>query len=522
MNPVKKSIMSGGWVDMGLPDDILTAINTNFPSWTLPTDVQDECIPIILGGGDCLASAPTGSGKTGAFAIPTIAVCEEWYAHDERRRKSTLLPPPSPTATTETIPIAKATTVSTIDRSPSVSVSPCGLIVQSRPANSWAGGRSTVGVKSTSTSTTSSTMLATKFYYETTIEDEGIVRLGFSTLKSKLELGKDPSGYGFGGTGMKSNNNKFVVYDNGTGYGMNDVVGCLLDLDSRTIAYSLNGRELGKAFDVPIPTIAEGLFPAFALKNAQCKFNFSGPFSFPPSSAFHPVVVGVCPPTTTVLNDNFPSNSSNQQSTQNTGRGPIAIVVAPVRDLAEQTYNTLKSLSAFGGTRAKRSERALMKKKNNLQATTKLTNIIPNSLARSPPPCSIKNAHKLASLGAEPKIQTHLLVGGISPKKTLEALRADNVDVLVGTVPIISEFVRSGKVQLKRCQMFVLDEADQLISSDLSDKIEDIYFRLPKVKSGCFKVSVLLLRSLSNIALFLGFSLDLRIVGMACFWTVPE
>ena len=392
--------MSGGWVDMGLPDDILTAINTNFPSWTLPTDVQDECIPIILGGGDCLASAPTGSGKTGAFAIPTIAVCEEWYAHDERRRKSTLLPPPSPTATTETIPIAKATTVSTIDRSPSVSVSPCGLIVQSRPANSWAGGRSTVGVKSTSTSTTSSTMLATKFYYETTIEDEGIVRLGFSTLKSKLELGKDPSGYGFGGTGMKSNNNKFVVYDNGTGYGMNDVVGCLLDLDSRTIAYSLNGRELGKAFDVPIPTIAEGLFPAFALKNAQCKFNFSGPFSFPPSSAFHPVVVGVCPPTTTVLNDNFPSNSSNQQSTQNTGRGPIAIVVAPVRDLAEQTYNTLKSLSAFGGTRAKRSERALMKKKNNLQATTKLTNIIPNSLARSPPPCSIKNAHKLASLGA--------------------------------------------------------------------------------------------------------------------------
>ena len=31
----------------------------------LPTDVQAEAVPLILGGGDVLMAAETGSGKTG-------------------------------------------------------------------------------------------------------------------------------------------------------------------------------------------------------------------------------------------------------------------------------------------------------------------------------------------------------------------------------------------------------------------------------------------------------------------------
>lgn len=48
--------------------------DTNF---RLPTDVQSEAIPLILGGGDVLMAAETGSGKTGAFCLPVLQVVWE-------------------------------------------------------------------------------------------------------------------------------------------------------------------------------------------------------------------------------------------------------------------------------------------------------------------------------------------------------------------------------------------------------------------------------------------------------------
>ena len=43
----------------------------------LPTPVQSESIPLILGGGDVMAAAETGSGKTGAFAMPILQLVHE-------------------------------------------------------------------------------------------------------------------------------------------------------------------------------------------------------------------------------------------------------------------------------------------------------------------------------------------------------------------------------------------------------------------------------------------------------------
>jgi len=45
--------------------------------WDLPTPVQAEAIPLILGGGDVCISAETGSGKTGAFALPLVQLAFE-------------------------------------------------------------------------------------------------------------------------------------------------------------------------------------------------------------------------------------------------------------------------------------------------------------------------------------------------------------------------------------------------------------------------------------------------------------
>lgn len=40
--------------------------------WQTPTLIQEKAIPLLLEGKDVLVRARTGSGKTGAFAIPVI------------------------------------------------------------------------------------------------------------------------------------------------------------------------------------------------------------------------------------------------------------------------------------------------------------------------------------------------------------------------------------------------------------------------------------------------------------------
>ena len=44
--------MSGGFEDLGLLPELVKA--TQDLGWLLPSDVQDEAIPLILGGGDVM------------------------------------------------------------------------------------------------------------------------------------------------------------------------------------------------------------------------------------------------------------------------------------------------------------------------------------------------------------------------------------------------------------------------------------------------------------------------------------
>lgn len=60
---------------LGVCPEIIQAIEED--SWLLPTPVQDDAIPLILGGGDVCAAAETGSGKTGAFGLPCLQIVHE-------------------------------------------------------------------------------------------------------------------------------------------------------------------------------------------------------------------------------------------------------------------------------------------------------------------------------------------------------------------------------------------------------------------------------------------------------------
>ena len=58
-----------------------------------PTPIQAQAIPAILRGADVLGSAPTGSGKTAAFALPLLQRLQEGRQHTPRRVRALVLVP---------------------------------------------------------------------------------------------------------------------------------------------------------------------------------------------------------------------------------------------------------------------------------------------------------------------------------------------------------------------------------------------------------------------------------------------
>ncbi|XP_041363926.1 YLP motif-containing protein 1-like [Gigantopelta aegis] len=118
--------------------------------------------------------------------------------------------------------------------------------------------------------------LATDFGSDHNEENPHILRVGWSIDSSSFQLGEEPWSYGYGGTGKFSSNNKFVNY--GQRFGLNDVIGAMLDLDSRpaTISYMKNGKLLGVATQIqgyPVGNKDMALFPHILTKNCRFRVN---------------------------------------------------------------------------------------------------------------------------------------------------------------------------------------------------------------------------------------------------------
>ncbi len=56
---------------LGLPPALINGVKAM--GYTDPTPIQLRAIPVVLGGGDLIGSAQTGTGKTAAFALPVLA-----------------------------------------------------------------------------------------------------------------------------------------------------------------------------------------------------------------------------------------------------------------------------------------------------------------------------------------------------------------------------------------------------------------------------------------------------------------
>ncbi|CAG9772685.1 unnamed protein product [Ceutorhynchus assimilis] len=367
--------------------------------WTLPTDIQAEGIPLVLGGGDVLMAAETGSGKTAAFCLPIIQIVWETLRDIETGR-----------ATSSSSSSAPAWTVSTQDRGAALAVAADGLRVQSREQKEWHGARCTRGVKSG------------KWGFEVTVTDEGLCRVGWSTLSANLDLGTDKCGWGYGGTGKKSNSRQFDNY--GEAFGKSDVITCLLDMDTGMIQYLKNGVDLGVAFKRI--NNKEALFPAVVLKNAEMSFNFGQqPFKHP--LPYHYLPLMSAPEDKIAINTNGTEVAATIKLANN---APQALIIEPSRELAEQTSNQIKLFNKY--------------------------------------------LHN-------PVIKELLVIGGNSLKDQISILQHEGADIVVGTPGRLEDLIQGGYLSLANCRFFVLDEADGLLKQGYGGFIERLHKQMPKI-----------------------------------------
>jgi len=373
--------------------------------WILPTDVQAEAVPLILGGGDVLMAAETGSGKTGAFCLPILQIVWETIKDMQTKKKSSVN-----SATKSDTPAVWQ--LSKSDRSKEMAVAEDGMTCQSRN-QFWNGVRASKCVLGRG-----------KYYYEATVSDEGLCRVGWSTNQANLDLGTDAHGFGYGGTGKKSNNRQFDDY--GTPFGLNDVIGCALDLDNNVISYFKNGENLGTAFVISSEVKSNGLFPAVVLKNAEMEFNFGDrPFKY----ALPPNHVGVGQAPSNCVSSNRPTCTPSLDRL--VSNAPLALIIEPSRELAEQTQKEMNNFKKYLD---------------------------------------------------EPVIQTMLAAGGIPIKEQLNDLQK-GVNIVVGTPGRLEELTKNGNLILSHCRFLVLDEADGLLQQGHGDLINRLYARAPKMTS---------------------------------------
>lgn len=371
-----------------------------------------------------MAAAETGSGKTGAFSLPVVQI-----VHERMRRG----PGEDESGALEEGGADGSVRMSLQNRSTIVAVSDDGLRCQARSDREWGGVRGTKGVPLG----VASSGRPGKVFYEVLVEDEGLCRVGWTTKHGSLELGTDKESYGYGGTGKKSHAKKFEDY--GETYGLHDVIGCWLDVGTRTLGFTKNGVDLGMAYEVG--KNVRMLYPAVTLKNAQVQVDFEEtrfPAVFKDSAVAMAEVAEV---------ERVDQKARAQQRIAGSDgpptrvqRLPIAIVLEPVRDLAQQTKDVMETF---------------------------------------------------ASKMSNPSVQVSLLIGGESSNQQMKEIAAGTA-IVVGTPGRVHDLIKQDKLDVSGVKFFVLDEADALLDAGHRDLILNIFRRLGTSGQGVDRLQTLL------------------------------
>ncbi|GBE59267.1 ATP-dependent RNA helicase [Babesia ovata] len=293
--------------------------------WVLPTPIQAEAIPAILGGRDVCAAAETGSGKTAAFALPCLQLVHETLrerASGNRRKREGVDNAGAEQSSTEAVESESADAddnLLTVDGDSEMQFD-ATTNTFSTSADKWYGARICKPVGGTG-----------RYSFECRVESDGLCRFGWATGSCQYAIGLDKNSYGFGSTGKKSNGGKFQDY--GAPFGRGDVVQCLLDMRSGEVAFKLNQRHLGVAYKIRNP--GEPFFPSVCAKKGIFTVNVHK-MTFP-EEGYTPVGLAG-----SSAGSAGPSDSDGRRAQR-----ALCLVVEPTIELARQTLENFKLYAKY-------------------------------------------------------------------------------------------------------------------------------------------------------------------------------
>jgi len=90
----------------------------------------------------------------------------------------------------------------------------------------------------------------------------------------------------------------------------------------------------------------------------------------------------------------------------------------------------------------------------------------------------------LNDLGDYMNIQSHACVGGTAVREDIQILQR-GVQIVVGTPGRVNDMIGRNALRLSKLRMFVLDEADEMLSRGFKDQIYDVFQYLPSEVQVC-------------------------------------
>jgi len=90
----------------------------------------------------------------------------------------------------------------------------------------------------------------------------------------------------------------------------------------------------------------------------------------------------------------------------------------------------------------------------------------------------------LRALGDYLNVTSHACIGGTLVRDDIRILR-DGVQVVVGTPGRVYDMIKRNELEMKHVKIFVLDEADEMLSRGFKDQIYDVFEHLPPSVQVC-------------------------------------